>query len=50
MGLRFTVHVGNYAAIGLVFFVLSWGTLRLMAKKRMNEEAFKSKHVGEHGE
>ena len=45
VGLRFTVHVGNYAAIGLVFllFVLSWGTLRLMAKKRMNEEAFKSK-------
>ncbi|HAF58237.1 MAG TPA: hypothetical protein DCL00_01480 [Opitutae bacterium] len=45
VGLRFTVHVGNYAAIGLVFllFVLSWGALRLMAKKRMNEEAFKSK-------
>lgn len=43
VGLRFTVHVGNYAAIGLVFLliVLVWGMIWLIAKKRMDEESFK---------
>ena len=35
VGLRFTVHVGNYAAIGLVFLllVLLWGLTRYLLRK-----------------
>ncbi len=45
VGLRFTVHVGNYAAIGLVFLfvILVWGTIRLIAKERMEHETFKKR-------
>ena len=45
VGLRFTVHVGNYAAIGLVFLlvVLVWGIIRLLAKDRMNQDGFSKK-------
>jgi undecaprenyl-diphosphooligosaccharide--protein glycosyltransferase len=41
VGLRFTVHVGNYAAIGLVFLliVLIWGICRLMVRDRIGEGA-----------
>jgi undecaprenyl-diphosphooligosaccharide--protein glycosyltransferase len=43
VGLRFTVHVGNYAAIGLVFLIviLIWGLVRLIAKKRLEKESLK---------
>ena len=45
VGLRFTVHVGNYAAIGLTFFliVLIWGVVRLVAKERMKSDVFKKR-------
>jgi len=47
VGLRFTVHVGNYAAVGLVFLllVLAWGILRLVAKKQMQLESYRRKGV-----
>ncbi|NDH01029.1 MAG: hypothetical protein EBY43_08145, partial [Opitutae bacterium] len=37
VGLRFTVHVGNYAAIGLVFLLLvvAWLILRFLFKKHL---------------
>ena len=37
VGLRFTVHVGNYAAIGLVFLLLvvAWLILRFVFKKHL---------------
>lgn len=43
VGLRFTVHVGNYAAIGLVFLliILTWGIVRLVTKERLNQNRFK---------
>ncbi len=36
VGLRFTVHVGNYAALGLVFVILivTWGCVRFIGRKR----------------
>jgi undecaprenyl-diphosphooligosaccharide--protein glycosyltransferase len=39
VGLRFTVHVGNYAAIGLVFLLLvvTWWLLRFLIKKNLNQ-------------
>ena len=45
VGLRFTVHVGNYAAIGLVFLliVFTWGIIRFFAKDRLLEASFKRK-------
>ena len=43
VGLRFTVHVGNYAAIGLVFMIiiLIWGLFRLIAKDHIENHTFK---------
>ncbi len=45
VGLRFTVHVGNYAAIGLVFFmgVLVWGLFKFFAKRKMESEVFRNR-------
>ena len=45
VGLRFTVHVGNYAAIGLVFLltVLVWGGIRLLAKKRLQNDLYRQR-------
>jgi len=45
VGLRFTVHVGNYAAIGLTFLlaVLIWGIIRLMTKREVKSDAFKKR-------
>ena len=45
VGLRFTVHVGNYAAIGLTFLliVLTWGVARLILKERMKSDVFKKR-------
>ena len=45
VGLRFTVHVGNYAAVGLVFLlgVVVWGIFRLIAKERRNSTTFQNK-------
>jgi undecaprenyl-diphosphooligosaccharide--protein glycosyltransferase len=45
VGLRFTVHVGNYAAIGLVFLllVLLWGGTRYFLKKRESHPTLDSK-------
>ena len=47
VGLRFTVHVGNYAAIGLVFLllVLTWGLLRYFSKKRQLSHQLGSKLI-----
>ena len=43
VGLRFTVHVGNYAAIGLVFLIviLIWGLVRLIGKEHLEKESLK---------
>ena len=45
VGLRFTVHVGNYAAIGLVFLllVLVWGLSRFLSRKSDRDESFFAK-------
>ena len=42
VGLRFTVHVGNYAAIGLVFLIIisCWGITRLIAKDQIKNLSF----------
>lgn len=45
VGLRFTVHVGNYAAIGLVFLllVLAWGLTRFLSRKSDWDQSFFAK-------
>ena len=45
VGLRFTVHVGNYAAIGLVFIllVLTWGLFRLVFKTCFEEPVLRQR-------
>jgi len=45
IGLRFTVHVGNYAAIGLVFLLgfLAWGILKFLAKRKLESEIFRNR-------
>jgi undecaprenyl-diphosphooligosaccharide--protein glycosyltransferase len=45
VGLRFTVHLGNYAAIGLVFIllILTWGLFRLVFKTRVEEPVLRQR-------